>query len=106
YAGTEIRSKLIGSYNAANLAAAIAIGTYFEVAEQDIRDAIEGYSPTNNRSQLLAIGDKKLILDAYNANPSSMAAAIANFIESTVAPRSMILGDMFELGAESLGEHQ
>jgi UDP-N-acetylmuramoyl-tripeptide--D-alanyl-D-alanine ligase len=105
YKGLEIKSNLIGSYNAANISAAIAIGTYFRISDAKIKTAIEGYIPSNNRSQLIEKNGNRIILDAYNANPSSMAAAIANFrqLEGT---KIAILGDMFELGDESQEEHR
>ena len=107
YNGLDIRSHLIGIYNATNISAAIAIGTYFKISDAKIKDAIEGYIPTNNRSQLLEKNSYKIIMDAYNANPSSMQAALANFLqlETEDAVKIAILGDMFELGEESIEEH-
>lgn len=102
---TEVRSNLIGHYNANNICAAIAIGKYFNVPDSDIKYAIETYVPANNRSQLITRGGSEIILDAYNANPSSMAAATANFLSLDKPEKIMILGDMFELGQESAGEH-
>lgn len=102
----NIHSKLIGLYNATNICAAIAIGKYFEVSMHDIRNALEAYVPDNNRSQLLNKGSNRIILDAYNANPSSMAVAIQNFVQLEDASKVLILGDMFELGDESLAEHK
>jgi len=104
--GLDIQSHLIGIYNAANISAAVAIGSYFKVTDADIKDAIEGYVPANNRSQLLNKGSNSIILDAYNANPSSMAAAIINFLQLDAKHKVAILGDMFELGEESLDEHR
>ena len=101
-----VNSNLIGLYNANNINAAVAIGTYFKVKEQDIKTAIENYVPTNNRSQLLKKGSFQIILDAYNANPSSMAVAITNFLQLDNSNKIMILGDMFELGNESQKEHK
>lgn len=101
----EIKSHLIGIYNSPNIAAAITIGRYFEIAHTDIKDAIENYIPTNNRSQLIEKTTNKIILDAYNANPTSMKAAIDNFVKLEATDKLMILGDMFELGTESLLEH-
>lgn len=106
YNNTEIHSQLIGLYNANNINAAITIGTYFKVALTDIKHALENYIPENNRSQLLTIGSNKIILDAYNANPSSMKVAIANFIQIQDLNKILILGDMFELGEESAQEHK
>lgn len=105
YKGLAIQSHLIGIYNAANISAAIAIGTYFRVSDEKIKKAIESYIPSNNRSQLMEKNGNKIIMDAYNANPSSMAAAIANFRQLD-GNKIAILGDMFELGEESLEEHK
>ncbi|ESU27394.1 murF protein [Flavobacterium limnosediminis JC2902] len=102
----EIDSHLIGIYNANNINAAITIGTYFNVDTADIKDAIQNYTPTNNRSQLTEKNGNQIILDAYNANPSSMAAAIQNFIQLDGTNKIAVLGDMFELGKESLDEHK
>ncbi|TRW25326.1 UDP-N-acetylmuramoyl-tripeptide--D-alanyl-D-alanine ligase [Flavobacterium zepuense] len=106
YKDLHIQSHLIGIYNAANISAAIAIGHYFKVPDDLIKEAIEGYIPANNRSQLLEKDSNSIILDAYNANPSSMAAAINNFIQLGHPGKVAILGDMFELGPESLYEHK
>ena len=101
-----IQSHLIGLYNANNINAAITIGKYFNVPDEAIKTAIEGYIPENNRSQLHFKNTNRIILDAYNANPSSMSAALENFIQLVNPNKLAILGDMFELGAESLSEHQ
>ena len=101
-----IQSNLIGSYNYTNIAAAITIGNYFKVDESNIKEAIEGYVPTNNRSQIIQKKSNKIILDAYNANPSSMKAALENFSSIKENSKIVILGDMFELGETSLIEHQ
>ena len=106
YNDFAIESHLIGLYNANNINAAVAIGKYFEVKESDIKSAIENYIPANNRSQMMEKGSNEIILDAYNANPSSMAVAITNFLQLDKKNKIMILGDMFELGEESLHEHQ
>ncbi len=103
---TEINSNLIGLYNANNINAAIAIGNYFDVSDSEIKIAIESYIPENNRSQLMEKGTNKIILDAYNANPSSMKVAIENFVQLQNENKTIILGDMFELGKESLAEHK
>ena len=107
--GTEVAAQLTGDYNFSNLAAAAAVGTYFDVPAPQIAAALAAYNPQNNRSQLLlTAGGNDLILDAYNANPSSMAAALRSFAARPVAAgqqRVAILGDMFELGAESPREH-
>lgn len=105
YDGQDIQSNLIGIYNASNISAAIAIGHYFKISTQKIKEAIEGYIPSNNRSQLMEKNGNKIILDAYNANPSSMAAAIENF-KKLEGHKIAILGDMFELGPESIAEHR
>ena len=106
YSTMVIKSNLIGLYNANNINAAICIGTYFGVADRDIKEALQSYVPENNRSQLIARGTNQIILDAYNANPSSMAVAIENFLQLEQLNKVMILGDMFELGQESHDEHQ
>ena len=103
---TTIHSRLIGLYNANNINAAIAIGKYFAVDDESIRQAIESYIPENNRSQLVHKNTNEIILDAYNANPSSMAVAIANFSQLENENKIAILGDMFELGTESISEHK
>jgi UDP-N-acetylmuramoyl-tripeptide--D-alanyl-D-alanine ligase len=104
--GVAINSHLIGLYNANNINAAILIGNHFEVALADIKVAIESYVPENNRSQLLNKGSNEIILDAYNANPSSMLAALENFIQLDKQNKKVIIGDMYELGHESLAEHK
>ena len=106
YSTMVIKSNLIGLYNANNINAAICIGTYFGVTDRDIKEALQSYVPENNRSQLIARGTNQIILDAYNANPSSMAVAIENFLQLEQSNKVMILGDMFELGQESHDEHQ
>lgn len=106
YYENNITTHLIGLYNANNINAAIAIGTYFSVNESDIKQALESYIPENNRSQLITKGTNEIILDAYNANPSSMKAAIENFIGLEKNNKIVFLGDMFELGEESLPEHK
>jgi UDP-N-acetylmuramoyl-tripeptide--D-alanyl-D-alanine ligase len=104
--GVEINSHLIGLYNANNINAAITIGHHFEVPTVYIKAAIESYVPENNRSQLLTKGTYEIILDAYNANPSSMVVALENFIQLDKTNKSVIIGDMYELGEESLVEHK
>ncbi|KAF2326969.1 UDP-N-acetylmuramoyl-tripeptide--D-alanyl-D-alanine ligase [Flavobacterium nitrogenifigens] len=106
YNNFSVESHLIGLYNANNINAAVAIGKYFDVKESDIKSAIENYIPANNRSQMMQKGSNEIILDAYNANPSSMAVAITNFLQLDKKNKIMILGDMFELGDESLYEHK
>ena len=106
YNNLTINSQLIGIYNANNINAAITIGNYFKVSDELIKEAIENYIPENNRSQLILKNGNEIILDAYNANPSSMAAAITNLIQLEKKNKIAILGDMFELGNESLLEHK
>lgn len=106
FENTQINSHLIGLYNANNILAAAAIGKYFGVSNAQIKAAIEGYIPENNRSQMLHKGSNEIILDAYNANPSSMKVAIENFVQLDKPNKLMILGDMFELGNESPQEHR
>ncbi len=106
YSARVIKSHLIGLYNANNINAAICIGVYFGVADGDIKEALQSYVPENNRSQLMTKGTNQIILDAYNANPSSMAVAIENFLQLAQSGKVVILGDMFELGQESLDEHE
>ena len=105
YDSTHFKSQLTGDYNQSNLAAAIAIGLKFEVPIEDIKAAIEEYIPDNNRSQIIHQNDQKIILDAYNANPSSMQAALLNFSKMK-GDKAIILGDMFELGDAAAKEHQ
>lgn len=106
YKDLDIQSNLIGLYNFHNIAAAIAIGDYFKISSEKIKDAIQSYIPTNNRSQLVEKGGNKIILDAYNANPTSMMAALENFKQSEGENKILFLGDMFELGNEAEAEHQ
>ena len=105
YKGVIIQSQLIGEYNFNNIAVAITIGDYFEIEPNKIKLAIENYVPTNNRSQIIEKGTNKIILDAYNANPTSMRAALLNF-EKQSGFKTAILGDMFELGKSAKSEHQ
>lgn len=101
-----VNTHLIGNYNLINVVAAAAIGHAFEVPASSIKAAIEGYMPQNMRSQLVDLGHgNQLILDAYNANPTSMMAALQSFALNSAPHKSMILGDMRELGAESAVEH-
>ena len=101
-----ISTRLVGSYNLPNVLAAVATGIYFEVDPDRIKKAIESYTPTNSRSQLLEKGSNKIILDAYNANPSSMKAAIENFSMHAADQKILVLGAMAELGADSVEEHR
>lgn len=101
-----IESHLTGDYNKLNIAAAVAIGAHFGIDRRVIADAIAGYVPDNNRSQRMETGRNTLILDCYNANPSSMRAAISNFAAmQSDKPKAVILGDMLELGEYSMQEH-
>ncbi len=102
----EIQTHLIGSYNIDNMLAAIAIGLHFGVSPEQIHHALSNYIPTNNRSQMEETGKNHLVVDAYNANPSSMKAALDNFHLMEVTPKMAILGDMRELGEASGEEHQ
>lgn len=106
FSKTHVVSHLIGLYNANNINAAITIGKYFNIAESEIKDALESYIPDNNRSQLMQIKSNEIILDAYNANPSSMALALSNFIQLNKKNKMVVLGDMFELGDQSIKEHK
>ncbi|MBR2961708.1 MAG: UDP-N-acetylmuramoyl-tripeptide--D-alanyl-D-alanine ligase [Alistipes sp.] len=104
--GEGYQSQLVGDYNRANIAAAVAIGNYFGIDSQRIAAAIESYTPSNNRSQeMITRKGNRLIIDCYNANPSSMAAAIKNFATIDAERRIVILGDMLELGEWSADEH-
>jgi UDP-N-acetylmuramoyl-tripeptide--D-alanyl-D-alanine ligase len=102
----EIKTHLVGAYNISNLMAAACIGCYFGVAMKDISSALKDYMPNNNRSEMVDTGKNKLILDAYNANPSSMELAISNFAEMDHEPKLALIGHMLELGKESKAEHQ
>ena len=100
-----IKTQLVGSYNFENVMAAICIGKYFGVENESIKEAIENYIPSNNRSQKLTIGSNTILLDAYNANPSSMVEALRNFERLDAPNKVTILGEMMELGAYSHEEH-
>ena len=102
----EVQTRLIGAYNIDNMLAAVAVGLHFGVEPALISQALEQYEPTNNRSQLIATAHNHLLVDAYNANPSSMNAAIENFRLMDVDKKMAILGDMRELGEVSEAEHQ
>jgi UDP-N-acetylmuramoyl-tripeptide--D-alanyl-D-alanine ligase len=101
-----IKTKLVGEYNLPNVLAAVTVGKFFKVSEDKIRSSIENYTPSNSRSQLVTKGTNNIILDAYNANPSSMKLAIENFAKLQAANKVLILGGMAELGKESLDEHE
>ena len=102
----EISTQLIGTYNAENILAAATIGRYFGLTAEQIKKGLESYVPQNNRSQLTVTERNKLVVDAYNANPTSMKAAVLNFAQMNVANKVLILGDMLELGDQSATEHQ
>lgn len=104
--GIQIKTQLIGDYNAKNSAVAICVGKYFDVKAKQIKHAIESYRPDNNRSQILKKGSTEIILDAYNANPTSMQLALENFERYQADNKVIILGDMFEVGKTSSEEHQ
>lgn len=106
YQNKRIYSRLMGRYNANNMAAAICVGQLFDLSADLIKTAIEGYVPTNNRSQIVRQGTLEIVLDAYNANPTSMKLAVENFEDYPANRRVAILGDMFEIGATALEEHQ
>lgn len=102
----QVQTRLIGAYNLDNALAAVTIGVFFGVETDKIDRALEEYTPQNNRSQLKDTGKNKLIIDAYNANPASMMAALENFRNIEAEHKMIILGDMKELGATSIEEHQ
>ena len=104
--GTQINTQLVGKYNFTNCCAAILMGKYFNVPLTDIKTAIESYRPENNRSQLLSKNGFDIVLDAYNANPTSMRAALENFSLMKAKRKTLIIGDMFELGSTAAEEHQ
>jgi len=104
--GVLINTNLVGSYNADNVMAAIAVGVHFGVSFEDAVKAIEAYVPSNNRSQMTKTENNTLIVDAYNANPTSMAAALENFSNVSAKCRIAMLGDMLELGEDSAAEHK
>jgi UDP-N-acetylmuramoyl-tripeptide--D-alanyl-D-alanine ligase len=101
-----IQTQLVGDYNLPNVLLAVAVGNYFNIPGSLIKKTIEQYAPSNSRSQLVAIDSNKIILDAYNANPSSMKLAIENFAKLPASNKVLILGAMAELGEESLAEHK
>lgn len=101
-----VKTNLIGDYNIDNALIAVTVGRYFKIPSARINRAIESYEPTNNRSQLLKTSDNTLIVDAYNANPTSMRLALENFASLSGSPKAVILGDMFELGPDSDSLHK
>lgn len=106
YFSAEVTTQLVGAYNLANISAAVAIGRHFNVESEQINAALSAYTPDNNRSEKRKTERNVLILDAYNANPSSMGEALHSFASSDFENRLCILADMFELGAEAPDEHQ
>lgn len=105
FSGDSIKTNLVGDYNLPNVLAAVCIGRYFKIDGSKIKTAIENYAPSNSRSQLIEKGTNKIILDAYNANPSSMKLAIENFAKLNADNKVLLLGAMAELGTESINEH-
>ncbi len=103
--GQVIDSHLPGIYNFENIQLAIAVGKFFALSDDQCNTGINTYVPNNHRSQFIKIGSNQVLMDAYNANPSSMSAAISHFAETEGTPKLLILGDMFELGDSSIEEH-
>ena len=101
-----IKSNLFGEYNVENLAAAICIGKYFDLSNATIKEGIENYIPNNNRPQIIEKGSNKIILDAYNANPTSMQLVLSNFNNISEKNKIVFIGDMYELGENSHEMHQ
>jgi UDP-N-acetylmuramoyl-tripeptide--D-alanyl-D-alanine ligase len=101
-----IKTNLVGAYNLPNVLLGVALGKYFNVPDLKIKEALEAYTPSNSRSQLIKKGTNNIILDAYNANPSSMKAAIENFSKMEGSSKVLMLGGMMELGSQSIDEHQ
>ena len=102
---SSISTQLVGDYNLPNVLCAVAVGKYFKVPNDKIKSAIENYLPTNSRSQLIRVETNSIILDAYNANPTSMKAAVENFAKLEADNKVIFIGGMMELGEESLAEH-
>lgn len=102
----KIFTNLVGAYNKPNVEAAICVGEYFKIPFDTIRNAIESYVPSNARSQLIEKGSNTIILDAYNANPNSMQAALENFSLQQITKKLVLLGAMMELGEDAIKEHQ
>jgi UDP-N-acetylmuramoyl-tripeptide--D-alanyl-D-alanine ligase len=103
--GSIVQSHLPGIYNFENIQMAIAVGKHFGLTDEQCQEGIASYQPTNHRSQFIKIGSNQVLMDAYNANPSSMEAAISHFADTENRPKVLILGDMFELGELSAQEH-
>lgn len=106
YSNLIIESRLIGRYNFKNISAAIGIGRYFGVDKENIKEAIEDFEPEEMRSQIIKKNGKEIVLDAYNANPTSMESALKSFKEMSSGEQTVILGDMFEIGEDSEKEHR
>lgn len=104
--GELVQTHLLGAYNFPNILVALTLGHFFEVEEKAMHQAIAAYTPENNRSQIIQRGSLTIILDAYNANPSSMEAALQNLGKMKEQPKFVLVGDMFELGEESEKEHR
>ncbi|NTW34349.1 MAG: UDP-N-acetylmuramoyl-tripeptide--D-alanyl-D-alanine ligase [Bacteroidetes bacterium] len=102
----NISTKLVGYFNFENVMAAICVGEYFGVCSEDIKNAIENYTPSNNRSQFIKTKKNTIIMDAYNANPSSMEASVRNFLQNSFDNKLAIIGDMLELGVDAEKEHK
>ncbi|MCU0432270.1 MAG: UDP-N-acetylmuramoyl-tripeptide--D-alanyl-D-alanine ligase [Bacteroidia bacterium] len=102
----KVRTQLAGAYNLPNALAAVAAGRGFGISNEKINEALESYQPDNNRSQWVQRGNVQLLLDAYNANPSSMKAALENFATLKASAKTIVIGDMFELGDSSVEAHQ
>jgi UDP-N-acetylmuramoyl-tripeptide--D-alanyl-D-alanine ligase len=102
----SISTKLVGGYNLPNVLVAVTVGKYFGVSDENIKSSIEAYTPSNSRSQLIEKGSNKIILDAYNANPSSMKLAIENLAKMPGNNKVLMLGGMAELGPGSVDEHK
>ena len=105
YTETTLETHLVGAYNFPNVMAAVAVGRHFKISTDEIKVALAGYNPDNSRSQWLQKGTNKIILDAYNANPTSMQAAIINFAEADLPNKMLWIGGMKEMGSEELFEH-
>jgi len=103
---SKVTTQLVGAYNVSNVLCAVAIGKTFGVPDEKIKNAIESYTPSNSRSQMVEKEGNHIILDAYNANPTSMRAAIENFARMHASKKVLMLGGMMELGEESITEHQ
>jgi UDP-N-acetylmuramoyl-tripeptide--D-alanyl-D-alanine ligase len=102
----SIHTQLVGDYNLPNILCAVAVGKHFSVWDKEIKSSIESYAPSNSRSQLIERGTNKIILDAYNANPTSMRAAIENFAKIHSKNKVLMVGGMMELGEQSISEHE